>query len=382
MRAVFLPSHFDGDGFYRLLFPARELQRQHGWVSQVAPYVVRRPRNGGRPTAEYGIFESDGVGKRCVQTIFDWLLEADFDILVTQQRATPQWAECFQAIRSQGKRVFVDSDDPWFNLPSWHPAAAEIREFPNKLADLVGMFEAADGLSVATPALAEMYGGYTETRVIRNRLDWRMWEDVQPAYEAERRRIRVGWMGTTHWRLGDMKVLRGVIGPWLERHPEVEFVAVGDPRTHDLLDIPVGQRVSTNEVQFLTRDLGDITATIDIGLVPLDLSSPEARSLNECKSHLKGMEYAACGIPCIATPTESYRWWDTEAPGTCLLASKPQDWRNALDALLEPGLRERMGRAARAAAERSTIEEHADEWNDWYTGSRTHPDVAVSLLAA
>jgi hypothetical protein len=41
---------------------------------------------------------------------------------------------------------------------------------------------------------------------------------------------------------------------------------------------------------------------IHVGLVPLTRGP-----FNEAKSYLKGLEYAAAGIPFIATPTEEYQ---------------------------------------------------------------------------
>lgn len=376
MRLVLLPSHFDGDGFYRLLFPAHELRRQHGFEVAVGPHVVERtsPLN---LVVHYGHWLSDGREARLARSIFDWLLAAEFDVLLMQQRMEPEWADFYPRLQAQGKRVLVDSDDAWIGLPSWNPGS---RKKAGEVGAMLRQIRAADGLSVATPALADMYREYQpNVRVLRNRLDWAMWADVVPAYEVDRRRVRVGWMGDTKWRAGDLRVLRGVIGPWLERHPEVEFVAAGDPRAHDLLGVPVRQRVSVGKVAFANGDLADITATFDIGLVPL-ATDPKARVLNECKSHLKGAEYNACGIPYVATPTESYRWYTREGSNG-FLASTPSQWKAHLTALLDGGLRRRMGWEARELARRNTIVEGADEWREWVSGG-VDRHVAVAAAAA
>jgi hypothetical protein len=242
---------------------------------------------------------------------------------------------------------------------------------------------AADGLSVATPALADMYReAQPNIRVIRNRLDWGMWADVTPVYERQSRRLRVGWMGDTKWRAGDLRVLRGVLGPWLERNPDVEFVASGDPRTHDLLGVPVSQRVSVADVQFRNLDLADITAVFDVGLVPLDLSL-KARTLNECKSHLKGLEYNACGIPFIASPSESYRWYIDCWGGQGVLASTPAEWRNQLDATVEWLGRRWFLDDMRGCAEMHSIQHGVGEWEDWLGADRSpDPHPAVAAVAA
>jgi glycosyltransferase involved in cell wall biosynthesis len=148
-----------------------------------------------------------------------------------------------------------------------------------------------------------------------------------------------------------------VLGPWLERNPNVEFVAAGDPLVHEHLGVPRGQRVSVAGTEFWHGDLADITACFDIGIVPL------ARNLmNECKSHLKGLEYAACGIPVIASPSESYRWW-VEPGVNGFLADKPKQWTDALNTLVnDDGLRRWMGRCARKSAAHATIANH---WRDW-----------------
>lgn len=356
-----------------MLFPARELGRR-GWEVAVVPHIdVPVGDSRGSSVTHYGVYEDLGGGRmRCAMNADQWLMGQEFDVLVMQQRDEPGWAEVVKGLQEVGRRVVVDSDDCWLDLPAWNPGS---RKTAAERDALVGLLSAADGVSVATPALADVYSQWCEGHVIRNRLDWPMWEDVTPAYELERRRVRVGWMGEVLWRRGDLEVLKHAVGPWLREHPEVEFVAAGDPRVHDIVGVLEAQRVSTNRVPFASMDLADITATFDIGLVPLAEGSARSRKLNDCKSHLKGMEYNACGIPCVATPSESYEWW-VEPGVNGFLASTPEEWRAALDALLDTATRHEMGRAARAKAATSTVQEHISDWSTWLTG------VCVDAVAA
>jgi hypothetical protein len=360
VRVVLIPSNIDGSGCYRNLLPARELRLQRGWDAHMAPHRIKA--DGRHRLIE---FTDDGRG------IDTWLLEQDFDALVWQQRGEPWTAGLTGKLRAQGKRVLVDSDDAWWGLPDWNPGS---RRPKAEVGSMRRQLSAAHGLSVATPALAELYERYnTNIRVIRNYLDWHMWEDVTPAYELERRHVRIGWMGEVLWREGDLGVLRGFLAGWLERHPEVEFVCAGDPRAHDILRTPPARRVTTGQVEFYNFDLADITATFDIGLVPLKVDDPKSALLNECKSHLKGLEYAACGIPCIATPTESYRHWVREGVNG-FLASTPEEWINALEWML---VNWRMyGARARAMAAEHTLQNpnRLSEWEGWIAGSGSHTE--------
>ena len=336
MNVVYLAANLDGAGCYRCLFPAREL-RLRGHTAGLAP---NRQLQGpdGKILIQYAEMDDDT------------LPSLNADVIVFQQRTEGWLADHIPTL--EAKTVF-EIDDDWVNVPSYNPAARKPRsERDGLLANLA----ACDLVTVATPALAEVYAPYNpNVRVIRNYLDAWMWENVPLAYEQERRRFRVGWMGQSHWRHADLRVLSGVIGPWLEAHPEVEFVSAGgDTNVHDILGVPPCQRVTTGPVHFWNFDLADITATMDVGLVPL-----APNQFNEGKSHLKGMEYAACGIPCIATPTESYRHW-VEPGVNGLLASKPHEWRSALDTMLESW--RTMGEAAKRKAAENTIQGAIGQW--------------------
>lgn len=343
MRLAFFPSDPDGPGFYRCLFPAAMLS--------VNGHQCVMPKPGTRVYAS---------------RVDTWNLgELDADLFVLQQRREAQWVDGVKDLHDQGRAVVCDTDDADLHMPKWHPGARGWSRAKSPLANRHWQFlvyRAADAMTVATPALAEMYARFNgNIHVLRNMLNWEMWRDVVPVYEREFRRVRVGWMGSYALRQGDLAQLSW-IGSWLEANPGVEFVAAsGDSRVHDLLGVPVGQRVTTNKVNFRDLDLADITAVMDIGLVPLDRIP-----FNEAKSHVKGMEYAACGIPCVATPTESYRHW-VEDGVNGFLASGERVWRQRLDELVDDaGLRERMGRSARAKAERNTIQEHWKAWEAAY----------------
>ncbi len=349
MKLCVMPSDWDGSGHYRCLHPAREMLR-HGHGVVVAPH--RKTLNERRQLrVVYGAVTAEGRTVPIDQAV----AQLPFDLLVMQQRMDKGIAEW---INGMDRPVVVDSDDAWFGLPAYNPGSRKPQEERGRM---VAQLRAATAMTVSTPALAEMYEPFCDDiTVIRNTLDWGMWCDAPQQSELDRRRVRVGYMGHADWHSGDLKVLAGVIGPWLERNPHVEFVACGDPLVHQHLGIPRRQRVSVAGTEFWHGDLPDITACFDIGLVPL-----AKNQMNECKSHLKGLEYAACGIPTIASPSESYKWFLDSGGG--YLADKPAQWTRFLDELVnDDEYRREMGRAARAKAAEHTIQEHWTEWETIY----------------
>lgn len=340
MKVCVIPITFDAAGCYRLFFPGVQLS---GLGHEVQVPAFKHDRRRG-----IDVFEN----------LHLTLPEIDADVYVFQQPLELNYLSAIRQLRELGKRVVCETDDDFRHLPAYHPERANSLGEQRRIQE--ACYALSDAFSVSTPSLADSYAEHNPV-VLRNRLHWPMWADVEPVYERETRRVRVGWMGGLEWRRDDLAVLRGVVGPWLERHPEVEFVAAGDQRVHDFLGVPYGQRVTTARVAFRNMDLAYTTATMDVGLVPL-----ASNRFNEGKSCLKGMEYAACGIPCVASPTSEYRLWVDDGDNG-LLASRPREWTAALDLLVgDAELRRAMGRDARAKARLHTIEEHAGEWERFY----------------
>lgn len=275
------------------------------------------------------------------------------------------WPEIARWLRENGKLVVSDIDDWMQGLPVGSPGHDGLRERPHiSIAAMLHTMRHSDILTVSTPALAEAYG-HPNTHVLPNYLNWPLWKDVNLSYERDRK-TRIGWMGVLKWRGRDLAVLQGLLGPWLERHPEVEFVAVGGPEPHDYLGVPPGQRRSAPWLKFPGHVV--TTQEIDIGLVPLEYTK-----FNECKSYLKGMEYAACGIPCIATPTQQYREW-VEPGVNGFLARRPKDWLRCLDEMLDGDAWREMGRQARLKAKGNKLQDHYHLWEEVIPGARSSLD--------
>lgn len=329
MRICYFITDRHGPGNLRSLIPGAELERQYGWeVRSMQTLAVVRNH-----------------------------LNVEADIYVMQRQAHPALPVIVRdMVKLQGHTVIGEVDDWFLGLSSMQDigkaaSTKYYRVMPKILANCTGV-------TVSTPTLAEGYAAKTRApiQVIENTLDWNTWESVVTPPSD---RFRVGWMGGTAWHLKDIDVLRGVLGPWLRRHPDVQFVAAGDAETHRLLDVPTEQRVTYPTVPH--DQLPSITATMDVGLVPLAQSK-----FNDAKSYLKGLEYAACGIPCIASPVAEYKRW--VKPGVNgFLAERPRDWLRFLDRMYaDRELVARMGAAARAMAAQHVIQTKVHAWRDFY----------------
>jgi O-antigen biosynthesis protein len=364
LRVCLLPSDTWGVGSYRTLFPGRELEKRgHEVYAHLdKDYLARwNPREGNVPLANALDFEPGGKVSRTF----------DADSYVFQRRMEQTAGAAIRTLRRQGKHTVYELDDNYDLLPAGSPGQKVLQRHGTRLR-LEWMNDAiasSDVVTVSTPALQEHYSQYSDNVVVLpNYLDWEMWRDVPLQCEIERPRLRVGWMGWLEWRGRDLEQLRPWIGAWLRDHPDVDFVSVGERHgnakylrklgyvsVHDYLDVPKAQRVTVKAAPF--HDLAKITASMDIGLVPL-----EASGFNECKSHLKGLEYGACGIPCIASPSEPYKGFVNEGVNG-YLARTQRDWVTALDTLVnDDDYRRLMGLSARTIASERTIQR---EWKQW-----------------
>lgn len=378
MNICYLASDFDAPGFYRSLSPGRQLAKRGHRVTM--PPYTENDMPDGRLGIEYKI---DLHPPNPMS-----------DIWVLQQRKERMWPQGgIMALRNHGIVTVAECDDNYLEVPHYNPAFYGTHPYRTKdgrirnraerraIQKATGIklsresnahnrehlhkgFEMVDAITVSTPYLKEVYSRYNPNiQVIRNYLDWEMWEDVPLQYEVERERVRIGYMGVFGFRRGDLDIIKPVIRPFLLKHPNVDFVASSE-EVQDYLDIPKDRRITTGQVDFRSMRLPEITAVMDVGLVPLVMNG-----LNQGKSHLKGMEYNACGIPFVASPTESYKEYWCEEGRNGFLAGSAEDWLGRLHLLVsDEQLRREMGSYGRSLASRSTIQEHVGEWESFYLG--------------
>lgn len=374
MRICLVPSDTWGVGSYRVLQPGRELKKRGHKVFMHVDEERMRGQQGNVPVAN--VLNRDPADG------------PPADVYVMQRRFEYGIPTTILALRKAGRAVVCELDDLYDGLPESSPGWQMLKKHPSRVGvkALNAGIVFADAVTVSTEALADHYSRYNRNvHVLPNYLDWAMWENVAQQSEVDRhKKVRVGWMGWLAWRDNDLAVLREVLPEFLKAHRNVEFVSIGEPRmlerggqrVHDYLGIPPAQRRTVFGAPY--KDLPTIVPTIDIGLVPLD-----PNPFNECKSYLKGLEYAACGIPAIATPTEPYRGFIRDGDDG-LLAATPGEWAAALELLVaDPDLRRAMGRSARAKAETLTIQREVTQWESLYSGlvsSRSAPST-VSITA-
>jgi glycosyltransferase involved in cell wall biosynthesis len=164
--------------------------------------------------------------------------------------------------------------------------------------------------------------------------------------------VIVGWAGSnTH--LDDIRELRG----WIER-PITEHKAklriMGAVGYRE--QFPALQEVET--IPWLPIETyRQKLAELDIGLAPLAESE-----FNRCKSWLRPLELAACGVPVVASDYGEYSRLLRDS-GAGLLVRKKRDWERHIDYLLrDPSVRREMSKAGRELAKKHDVSVGIYKW--------------------
>lgn len=271
--------------------------------------------------------------------VFDKLMTIA-DIAIFQSIHTPQATALIKGLKDVfGKPVLGEYDDDVFAINS------ECLSY--KLTQPGGDAEwfnknhimNSDGLIVSTDYLKDKYGSLNKRiYTIPNAINFDVWDKVKKG--GEHKRIRIGWVGGAS-HSGDLRLVKDAIYRILDRHKNVEIYfhmgglpqkwMLGRPRFHAFH-------------KWFTIDKyhqGFAKYNFDIGIAPL-----RDTEFNRAKSNLRFLEFAALGIPIVASNVEPYK--ETIKHGkTGLLATEPEEWYKYLDYLVRNETeRKKMGERA------------------------------------
>lgn len=339
MRVAVWPADEGGCGAYRMIWPAEAL------AAQGADIDLRLPDEG---SGVHALFvQQDGI-----ERLVEVQERPDADVVVIQRPLAAWRADAVEALQRKGVRVVVEIDDCFETL---HPRNVSWRTVHPKRSPgvnrehLARACRAADLVTVTTPTLAHRYGRHGRVAVVPNCVPAR-YLDIEPAERAG-----IGWTGSIDTHPTDLQVARAAVSR-VVRDTGTPFRVVG---TGKGVRAALGLDAEPDAAGWLSlSDYPHAMASHAVGIVPLD-----DIAFNHAKSALKLMEYAALGVPVVASPTaDNVRM---HAEGCGLLAAKPKHWLTHLRRLVASDeYREVVGHLSREAMRRWTIEGNTDRWWD------------------
>jgi hypothetical protein len=258
--------------------------------------------------------------------------------------------------QSLGQRVIIDVDDFYEDIPvdnaafkatSAGASKARNREYYNKSILL------ADTITVSTPFLHDYYSQrHPDVRLVRNGVILQQFPE-----RVQQRKPIIGWVGAIPWKTSDVSILREWLPDFLEQH-DLMFHHSGaiprGPRFEDLTGVNP-DRVTSSLMEPI--DSYHDLFTFDIGLMPLIVND-----FNRAKSCLKGLEYAAAGIPFVASALPEYQWLSDRGCGR--VAASPEEWVTYLTGLLDLRVRKRETQRNKAVVLEDSMDQRAHDWLD------------------
>jgi len=328
MKIYVYPADNFGCGKYRMWWPSEALQAQGVDLETVTP----------GDKSGIGGFAKEG---RMTHVTFP----PDADIIVLQRPSHTYLTQAVPMMRARGVTVVVDMDDDLSIIHPANPAFHLMHPRNGGESNWQNVAQAcrdASLVTVSTDALISRYGSHGRVKVIRNCIPERFLK-----IEHEDSNV-LGWAGALHSHPDDPRIL----GPALARVGRtLRVLGPPDPLLSRSFGCPVNP---SGIIEF--DEWPENVATLGVGIAPLADSR-----FNTCKSWLKPLEYAACGVPWVGSLSAEYkRLFDL---GCGALATKPKEWAYTIRRLLDsPDARQELSEAGRLVAADLTIEANAWRW--------------------
>lgn len=351
MKVLALAADEGGCGFYRMRAPAAELTKL-----------------GIDVTVTDGIDAQASMDREGMVTVSE--VRTDADLIIFQRPLDNSMTAVIKQAKRQGIATLVELDDDFDSVHKDNIAYDKVtgqKALGNQW--LTEAAKIADHVTVSTPQLTK-YARHGRFSILRNCVPQSIFDT--PLDKSEQEWPRIGWTGTVQTHPNDLQETKRAVAEIL-RDNGLPFNVIGDG-AHVAANLGLDKGTNVFATGWVELDLyyHNIARFLDIGIVPLELSP-----FNQAKSALKGLEYAALGIPFVASPTREYE--RLEAYGIGKTAKTPGEWRKHLQRMIDrPAETERIAREARDRIEAEhTYKVCAPQWLEAWEKAidyrKTHP---------
>lgn len=261
------------------------------------------------------------------------------DVLILQRLMHKGLADHIKQAKANGQIIINDIDDWYWGLSptnaAWYHSHPKINDREN-INYYKSIIAASSYVTVSTPYLLDRVSSFTKCPLILlpNTIDV---GNIPVKEHTDDTVPVVGWAGSTAHRSRDIETVANVLRP-LYNNNEIKLMHLGHlddyARFSDVLGLP--EDAVTTYPLMAPEDYYQ-HLTMDVGIVPLNVIP-----FNQAKSDIKGLEYAAAGIPFVAQSIDSYDVLCKEY-GIGRVAKRPDAWIKNLKALKDPHLRRDEG---------------------------------------
>lgn len=299
-----------------------------GWV-RFAQYIEHLPYDVVSGTL---VWNRDHFAIRTVTDKYEYV-----DIIFMHRLMHNGLAENVLKGRAAGQIIINDIDDWYWGLdPKNHAFKATDPKF-NKDENRYNyrqILHNSDLIIASTPYLASrlmQWNMKAALTVVKNTIDVERFTPKEHTPGTP----TVGWVGSTAHRSGDLETMQGILKPML-MNGDIELQHSGHMSVDGYDGFADAVGVPDDMVKKLPmvphQEYASIL-TMDIGLVPL-----RHTPFNQAKSDIKGLEYAAAGVPFVAQKIDAYVELK-ESLDVGRIAKSPKDWVKHIKALHDHHLR-------------------------------------------
>lgn len=337
MKVLGLAADSGGCGFYRMRAPAAEAALLGVDIQIEENVSVEATQH-----TKTGLVE--------VQEI-----QTDADLIIVQRPLDNALTSVIKQAKRQGIATIVEIDDDFATVHRDNVAHDAMIGQSSGHQWVEQATAIADLVTVSTPQLGK-YARHGRFEVLRNCVPGTIFATpVQKSDQVDWPRI--GWTGTVQTHPHDLQETKGRLGPLLVKN-NLPFNVIGDGQ-YVARNLGLSADTSIYATGWVDLDLyyQYVVSFIDIGIVPLEMSP-----FNQAKSALKGLEYAALGIPFVASPTREYELLEINGIGKT--AKSPGDWAKHIQRMIDrPAETERIAKESRDRIEAEhTYSVNAPKW--------------------